>query len=229
MSTLPVGGPAANRAGVVGSAAMHLLLLAGLLLVARGANEPAPVVYSVRLLAAPAPTQAPRRAAEAANPVPEPREVAPPEDAVVPPKPRETPPATATEATRDEQRLQTKSEVEPLPGEAPSTGTDALTFRQDGIQFQFPAYLEGIITEIRRRWVNPSGASRLTATVDFTIQRDGSVTGIRLARSSGDFTFNTEALGAVERAGREGAFGPLPAGFNGESLPIAFTFKPETK
>ena len=229
MSALRTAHAGASRAGVVGTAAMHLLLLAGLLLVARGANGPAPVVYSVRLLAAPAPTQAPRRAAEAAIPVAEPPPAAPREEAVVPPKPVETPPAKVVDAPRDERRLQTKSDVEPLPGEAPSTGTDALTFRQDGIQFQFPGYLERIITEIRRRWVSPSGASRLTATVDFTIERDGSVSGIRLARSSGDFTFNAEALGAVERAGREGAFGPLPQGFNGESLPIAFTFKPETQ
>lgn len=228
MSSSAATQPAANRAGMVGSAAMHLILALGLLLVARGASDPPPVVYSVRLLAAPRPANAPRRAAQEALPVAAP-EVAPPEDAVVPPKPREDPPPTSTDPPRDEKQLPTRSEVEPLPGEAPSTGGDELTFRQEGLQFQYPEYLERVITEIRRRWGSPSGASRLTATVDFTIERDGSVTGIRLAKSSGDFTFNTEALGAIERAGREGAFGALPGGFNGESLPIAFTFKPEQK
>jgi TonB family protein len=184
---------------LIGSAVMHLLLAVSLVVVARGANGPPPVVYSVRLLAAPRPSETPRRAAEAAIPVAEQRDMAPPDKPV----------------------------VKPQPGETPSTGTDAITFRQDGIRFQYPEYLERVIVEIRRRWVNPSGASKLQATVDFTIERNGSVTGVRLAKSSGDFTFNTEALGAVERAGRDGAFGPLPDGFNGESLPIAFTFKPE--
>ncbi len=221
--------PTASRAGVIGSLVIHLGLAVGLATVANGASGPAPVVYSVRLLAAPAPTSAPRRAAAAAIPVPTAQEVAPPEKAVVPPKPRDEPTVKSSEPPRDEKQLQTRSAVEPLPGETPSTGSDALTFRQDGIQFQYPEYLNGVVTEIRRRWVNPSGASRLSATIDFTIQRDGSVTGIRVARSSGDFTFNTEALGAIERAGLEGAFGALPAGYNGESLPIAFTFKPENK
>lgn len=124
--------------------------------------------------------------------------------------------------------MPTRSEVTPLPGQTPSTGTDELTFRQDGLRFPYPEYLERIVTEVKRRWANPVGGGlRLRSQVAFTIQRDGTVTDISFSRRSGNFTFDTEAQGAVERAGRDRAFGPLPAGFNGESLPIAFCFAAE--
>jgi TonB family protein len=221
--------PRASRAGMVGSAVVHLILVAGLIFVARGASGPSPVVYSVKLLAAPTPRPSPRRAAEAATPTVE-REVAPPEDPVREPEVQQpVPEQQVDQAAREDEQLTTRSDTEPLPGETPSTGSDELTFQQEGLQFQDREYLGRVVTEIRRRWVNPSGRSRLQATVNFTIEQDGSVSGVNLSQSSGNFTFNTEALGAIERTGRDGAFGPLPEGFNGVSLPIAFTFKPENK
>lgn len=218
----------ANRAGVVGSAAVHVLLLLGMVVVARRANEPQPLVYAVDLVAAPAPGPAPRRAAEAALPTRE-EEEAPP---VTPPK--QTPPEAERPKpdpetpVREDPALRTRSETTPLPGERPSTGNDQLTFLQDGLRFPFPEYLDNIVTQIRKRWVNPvRGGSRLRVDVAFTIQRDGTVTDISYVRRSTNLLFDTEALGAIERAARDGAFGRLPSGWNGESLPIAFAFTPE--
>lgn len=224
--------PGANRAGLVGSAAVHVLMVAALLVAARRASEPPPLVYEVNLVAAPAPGPAPRRAAEAATPVRRDEEVAPPvkpptrkQAEEAPPKPKpETPPV------RDEKAVRTRADVEPLPGETPSTGTDQLTFRQEGMRFPYPDYLENIVTQVKKRWANPVGPGlRLRTEVAFTIQRDGTVTDITYSRRSGNFTFDTEALGAIERAGRDRAFGPLPSGWNGESLPIAFSFTPEDR
>ncbi len=221
--------PGANRAGLVGSALVHLGLLAGLVLVARRASEPPPLVYEVNLVAAPAPGPAPRRAAEAALPARRDEEVAPPEKKPVP-KPEKAPPKPAKTPERTEPAVQTKSDVTPLPGETPSTGTDQLTFRQEGMKFPYPDYLENIVTQVKKRWANPVGRGlRLRTEVAFTIQRDGTVTDITIARRSGNFTFDTEAQGAIERAARDTAFGPLPAGWNGESLPIAFSFTPEDR
>ncbi len=217
-----------ERIGLIGSGAVHLLLLLGLILVARSANEPAPLVYAVNLVAAPAPGPTPRRAAEAALPA----RVEEPEAPPVEQPPRQTPqrpePAPSREPVRDEKPVPTRSETTPLPGQAPSTGTDELTFRQEGIRFPYPDYLERIVTEIRRRWSNPGGRNaRLEVVVAFTIQRDGSVTDISYVRQSNNRLFNAEARGAIERAGQDRAFGPLPSGWSGESLPIAFSFTPE--
>src|SRR5690606_12711663 len=58
----------ADRVGVIGSAAVHVVLLLALVMVARRVEDPPPLVYAVDLVAAPAPGPAPRRAAEAALP-----------------------------------------------------------------------------------------------------------------------------------------------------------------
>lgn len=220
--------PGANRAGMIGSAAVHAMLLVGLFVVAQRANEPQPLVYAVDLVAAPAPGPAPRRAAEAALPTRE-EEEAPP---VTPPRqtppPAERPKPDPETPVREDPALRTRSETTPLPGERPSTGSDQLTFRQDGLRFPYQEYLDNIVTQIRRRWAAPAARNaRLRVEVAFTIQRDGTVTDISYARRSGNLIFDSEALGAIERAGRDRAFGPLPSGWNGESLPIAFNFTPD--
>lgn len=220
--------PREHRAGVVGTIVVHLVLVAGLVALALTADPPPSVVYQVNLVAAPAPRQAPRRAAEAATPtaqVPE----APPENAPakVPEKPPE-PVKTPDKVVRNDPTLQTRSDVTPLPGETPSTGNDELTFTQAGIRFSDQAYLDNIVIQIRRRWTNPASSGlRLRVDVTFTIQRDGSVTDVKIATPSTNFVFNTSARGAIERAASEKAFGPLPANYNGESLPISFAFTPE--
>jgi outer membrane biosynthesis protein TonB len=219
--------PAAKRAGVIGSASVHVLVLLGLVVIARGASAPLPLVYEVNLLAAPAPGEAPRRAAEAALPTRQDAEVAP-ADRTPERDPAPAPPPPPTPSRSEERPVPTRSEVTPLPGQTPSTGTDELTFRQEGLRFPYPEYLENIVTEVKRRWANPVGRGlRLRSKVAFTIQRDGTVTDISYLQKSGNFSFDTEAIGAIERAARDRAFGALPEGFNGESLPIAFEFTPE--
>lgn len=225
---LAVREPSAHRAGLVGSAVVHVLLLAGMIWVASRASEPPPLVYAVNLVAAPAPGPAPRRAAEEATPT------APPEQAP-PDRARETAPVTPPreapkDPAREEPTLPTRSDVEPLPNEAPSTGSDALTFTQEGLRFPYPEYLRKVTTEIRRRWSNPTGPGlRLRTVVGFTIQRDGTVTDIQYLERSRQLLFDANALGAIERAARDRAFGPLPSGWNGESLPISFSFTPDDR
>lgn len=216
--------PREHRAGVVGTVVIHLLLGAGLVAMALVTSPPPSIVYQVNLVAAPASREAPRRAAEAATPTAQAPE-APVEKA---PVKKAEPVKTPEKAVRDDPTLKTKSDVTPLPDVTPSTGTDELTFTQAGIKFQDQAYLDNIVTQIRRRWANPAPRGlRLRVDVTFTIQRDGSVTDVKVARPSTNFSFNTSARGAIERAASEKAFGPLPATYNGESLPISFAFTPE--
>lgn len=219
--------PAAHRAGITGTLAAHAVAVVGAIVIASRDPEPQPMVYAVNLVAAPAPGPRPRRAAEAAVPTQTDNNVAPVEAPRRTPEP--PPPAPRDTPRRDDPALVTKSDSTPNPGERPSTGHDALTFAQEGIRFQYPEYLNNIVNQIHRRWANPiRGASRLKTEIAFTIQRDGTVTDIEYGTKSNVYQFDISALGAVTKAGTERAFGPLPGGYNGESLPIVFSFTPRT-
>lgn len=60
----------------------------------------------------------------------------------------------------------------------------------------------------------------------FLVHRDGSISGLQFVRRSGSFSFDLEAQGAVEAAARANAFGPLPAGYGPDVLPVSFFFSP---
>lgn len=221
--TLRAGDRAGVGAGLVGTVLLHAALVAvGVLLV-----QAPPVVigqvYQVELVAAPAPTQARRVATEA---------VAPPPPATVPLQERTTrtvpvtPPSPPRAQPRTEPAPRVANPVEPLPGETPGTGTSIANIRVEGVRFEFPWYLENLVEQVYRRWSQPPAGTPLQAEVAFTILRDGTVRDIRLLVSSRNFTFDLEAQGAVEAAAQARAFGPLPDGFQGDALPIAFYFRP---
>ena len=108
-------------------------------------------------------------------------------------------------------------------GERGGRGTDVANIRTEGIEFPYPGYLENIVRQIALRFRPPRG-SPLKAEVMFLIRRDGTVSGFRFVQRSGSFTFDLEAQGAVESAAN--AFGPLPAGFQDDVLPVMFSFDP---
>jgi hypothetical protein len=66
----------------------------------------------------------------------------------------------------------------------------------------------------------------LNAEVAFLIRRDGTIISFRFTKESRDFRFNLEVQGAVEAAANEKAFGPLPAPFKDDVLPVLFSFDP---
>jgi protein TonB len=95
-----------------------------------------------------------------------------------------------------------------------------------GKAFPFPEYLRNLVSQIYRRWNRPSNDSPLKAEVGFVILRDGTVRDISMLTSSRSFSFDQEALGAVEAAAVVKAFGPLPAGYGADYLQVTFTFAP---
>jgi len=123
---------------------------------------------------------------------------------------------------------QTKTEA-PKAGGGPTggKGTDVATVRSEGIEFPFPGYLNNIVRQIAIRFKPRNPAARLKAEVRFLIHRDGSVSDITFIRRSGNFSFDLEAQGAVDAASSTLAFGPLPAGFPDDVLPVVFSFDPE--
>lgn len=211
--------------------------MAALLVALVSAPESTPQVYAIDLVAAPAPTPrkrlAPEAIPEAQPPAPEP-ETAPvpdPEATVPEVKPKPTPPpptpqrAPTPPAERDPTPA-TASNAEPAKDEPPSTGRDATTVKTPGLDFPFPEYLRNVANEIYRRWRRPTGNSRQRAEIFFLIHRDGSVSDLRFVDRSGSFSYDLEAQGAIEAAGKAAAFGPLPEGWQNDVLPISFYFEP---
>jgi outer membrane biosynthesis protein TonB len=195
--------------------------------------EPEFVQYRVTLVSPPPQEQGePEPAPAPETPVlvePEPEPPAPEPEPEQPkpeePKPAPEPPKPQTATPPPEEK---KPDPEPVKGRDPrpsSAGGENLNVRQDGEEFPYPDYLENIVRQLHRmfRW---GGSANLEAEVVFYIQRDGTTGGIRLVRRSGNFQFDLQAHEAVDRAGRTGAFGPLPDGWQQDRLWVSFTFEP---
>ena len=146
-------------------------------------------------------------------------------------------PTVAKTTTTPEKSAAPPTESKPVPqpeNDAPKAGggpvggkgTDVATVRSDGIEFPFPGYLNNIVRQIALNF-KPRTEARLKAEVRFLIHRDGSVSGLAFVRRSGVFSFDLEAQGAVEAASSARRFGPLPAGFPDDVLPVVFSFDPE--
>jgi len=220
-------------ASVVASMALHMGIVVAFLSLRSGRPVAPPPFYRVNIVAAaaspapaagivkPAPAKAPL-VVKKAPPRPKSDEVAP-VPVPVPPKQVEHRATPSTSDTRVDRNT-------PAPvaggGEHGATGADVTTVRIDGIEFPYPGYLENIVRQIRLRFQPARSASTLKAEVMFLIRRDGSVNGLRFLMRSGSFTFDLEAQGAVEAAGKAGAFGVLPSGFKDDVLPVMFSFDP---
>jgi len=143
---------------------------------------------------------------------------------------------TTGKATPSAKPSAPKADVTPQPkaagpkaggGPTGGKGTDVATVRSDGIEFPFPGYLNNIVRQIALNFKPRNPSARLKAEVRFLIHRDGSVSDLTFIRRSGNFSFDLEAQGAVEAASSGGSFGPLPAGFPDDVLPVVFSFDPE--
>jgi periplasmic protein TonB len=233
------------RGAIVVSAMLHVAAGALFFLVRGSPPMPMPPTYRVNLIAAP---PGPRQMGEVQ---PTPTTEAP----AAPAKPAETRPAPVARETPDASRmkaLNTKTAPKkvakvatpnaaaakapaaapgkaaaPVAGGGPTggRGADVANVTVDGIAFPYPGYLENVVRQIALRF-DPPGGRALTAVVAFLIRRDGSVTGLRLTKRSGVYSFDTEAMGAVDAAASAHAFGPLPQGFSDDVLPVIFSFDP---
>lgn len=215
-----------GRGPILLSVGLHALLIV-LLLAGIADQDPLPefVVYRVSIVSPPpAPVEeATDDPVEETAPEPEPVESLEPEPETTTPRPVPEPPPVQPEETPPEDASPPPPTAEPDPRGEP--GGEDLNVDLTGEEFPYPGYLENIIRQVHRyfRW---SGNTRPVAGVYFMILRDGSVEDIRILRSSGNPRFDLEAMGAIEQAGRRGAFGALPAEFQGERLPVYFDFRP---
>ena len=238
MSTLAPRAGMSLRAPIVGSAVAHAAVVAAFMLARGTPPAPAPPTYRVNLVAAPpgprqigvvqptpAAAPAPTPAAPTPTPareIPDPSRMKPAPTKAKPSKPVK-PPKLATPVA-GAPATSAKPAAAPTAGGGPQggRGADVANVRVDGIEFPYPGYLQNVVRQIAVNFKPSRGG--LTAVVAFMIRRDGSVHGITLTQRSGVYSFDTEAMGAVEAAAR--SFGPLPAGFADDVLPVIFSFDP---
>ena len=216
---------------LTGSLILHVVLVGLFFLLRPTSPPPSSPVYRVDLVAAPAGERAagvvkpaaptPPVAAPPVRPKLAPHEM--PALTTKPPKKAATSEATPTLPT--EAKPDTKPPTTAGGGETGGRGTDVVTVNTGGIDFPYPGYLENIVRQISLRF-QTSSRGALHAEVFFIINRDGSVKGINIVTRSGAYSFDADAQGAVEAAANARAFGPLPAGYTEESLPVTFKFDP---
>ena len=219
---------------IVLSVLLHVAAGAALLFVQPATHAPGAPIYRVSLIAAPAgeraigvvqPTPAPVTPAPTPatpKPVPRARETPAPERTTLPAKTAVARPAKTATPNAAKAAPTTKA---PVAGGGPEggRGADVANVKADGIAFPYPVYLANIVRQIALNF-KPTARGALTAEVSFMIRRDGTVAGARLTRRSSVYSFDQDALAAIELASR--AFGPLPDGFPDDVLPVVFSFDP---
>jgi periplasmic protein TonB len=112
------------------------------------------------------------------------------------------------------------------PRSTTATGTElkgeAGTLRVSGGGFEYDFYLAVVQSKIEQNFRPPPGMRGQTmATVGFTIQKNGTVANIALAKPSGNLLIDQAAERAVRAAGR---FPPLPPQYTQGQLDIYFEF-----
>lgn len=215
------------------SVLLHVGVFAAFAFAKAGPGRDLPPMYRVDLVAAPAGERAVGVVRDQPAPEPTPEAKSPPKaetNAAEKVAPVKAPTKTAkapVRATTNITKAPEKVDISKAPtaggGETGGQGTDVATVRTEGIDFPFPGYLQNIVRQVALNF-KPRNPGALKAEVFFMIRRDGSVTGFRFVTRSGNFAFDLEAEGAVEAA--KAAFGPLPAGFTQDILPISFSFDP---
>ena len=221
------------RGPIAISFALHAAIAVVIIVSRTPERAPMAPMYRVNLVAAPpGPRQvgvvqpAPATPAPVTPaPAPRSRETPEPERMRAPAK---TPPARVPKvATPNVTAAATpaKPQSAPIAGGGPTggRGADVANVKTDGIDFPFPVYLNNVVRQIALQF-KPSARGALTAEVAFMIRRDGTSAGLRITRRSSVFSFDQDALAAVEVASR--AFGPLPQGFSDDVLPVIFSFDP---
>jgi TonB family protein len=227
------------------SLALHALLVAGFWAsTSRAAPMPEMRVFAVDIVSPPPTVEGAPTPPSVAEPQPE--DAAPPEaePEPAPPQPQPAPPQPerAAPQPREQTPAPPPTRAQPTPAQAPpaqqpspargseavaaSAGGEGLNVRTEGAEFVDAAYLENVVRTVRRYWRAPPGSRTEEAEVRFWIHRDGSVSGIEITRASGAFAFRASAMEAVEQAGIQRAFGPLPAAYRADRLAVSFYFRP---
>jgi periplasmic protein TonB len=228
------------------AALLHAAAVALILLLPRLAPPPPPLAFvPVQIIPAQAlgvrrPASRPK-AEKPAPPEPEPAKPAPEEPEPPAPQPQEDAPVLPPEKP-EKKKPEPKPPAErstganagaavpqPNPGDeagrrgapdASPAGTSAFGPKVGGLDnpdFRFGYYIDQLLSAIDAKWLRPPLGDEVKAIVSFRIERDGSITDLEVAESSGYNSFDLAALRAVQNAA---PFPPLPRAYRHDSLGV---------
>ncbi len=89
-------------------------------------------------------------------------------------------------------------------------GTGSMGIQQDP---EFLLYYQSVQDKIKKSWTFLGGSNDLTATVDFSIGPDGTLTSAKIGNSSKDGSFDDSVLRAIKQAA---PFPPPPAKYRNQ-------------
>lgn len=205
---------------IVASVAVHGLVVLLALFTSSAVRSPLPPrTYRVNLVAA-SDERAPERLQ------PSPPKVAEEEHRPPPPEPTPQKPETKLPTVVEEQPA---AEPTREPARASEKGEEVLNINLAGRscgELLTQQYCDNITRQVVRYWRRPTGGRFLSAELAFVIRKDGSVSDIEWLTRSGVPSFDLEARGAIEAAGRDQAFGSLPDRYPRDRLRVTFFFDP---
>jgi periplasmic protein TonB len=215
-----IGRGALARALVV-ALGLHLVATTALVWLPRWIRKPAEPpryvavqVVSAEKLGIEKPKPAPPRP-EPVKPVPEPKVEAPvlPDKKAPPEKPK---PAPETAPAKNPEPEPPETRGSPT-GAATGLDVGASVAAFDNPDFTYGYYVDQMLAKISSNWSRPPVGSGVEATLYFRIQRDGRITDLSIARSSGINGFDLAALRAVQASS---PLPPLPRAFHEDSLGV---------
>ena len=168
----------------------------------------------------PAKIEAPKKPAdkkqEAAKPVKPP--VTPP---LVAAKPNLHPQPTTDNRAQFGEQSSSRMQRTTLPTTTSANGDVAVTSGSRG--FNYPFYVEGIqrkmASNMNRLEVDPRTPKGTQSDILFTVRRDGSVTDVKMDKSSGSPTLDRACVRAAQRVD---TFGPLPSPASDGNLTVSY-------
>ncbi|HWB33643.1 MAG TPA: energy transducer TonB [Acidobacteriaceae bacterium] len=185
------------------------------------------------VLATETPSPAPTPPAPKAAPEPKPDAIPIPVKSTKPPKlaekPHPAPPLHPQPAPPQPNKAPTGTA--PAPQMAMSTaqtrfGNVSVGTPDPGFGLRFAWYVQQLTNQVAQQWytgmLDPAAVGH-RVYITFEVQRDGSVTDVRIAQPSGDPTLDQTALNAVRRIGN---FAPLPDAYAGSHINVTYYFDP---
>ena len=144
---------------------------------------------------------------------------------------------SGTALIENKPRSQAKGPAKPQGKTQAKTGTGAGSgkggmFRRNGLganiegadALGYSYYLNAMLTRISDNWLNPyaDGPQVLTATVVFTIERDGTIKDVQIEKKSGDATYDASCERSLLVTDK---LPPLPPEFTGPQLKLHLEFE----
>jgi protein TonB len=107
-----------------------------------------------------------------------------------------------------------------------TAGTFSVQLNDAAFGTRFAYYVQQIRQKVAEQWytnmLDPQAAGH-RVYITFQVERDGSLTNIRIAQRSGDNTLDMTALTAVRHID---TFGPLPEAYTGSRIEVTYFFDP---